>query len=75
MKEVNNKKITITNCIESYYDDYDRLTCPVESWTFVDALQVSGIKNTSSSNLNLFTIDVVDDKNNTYPIEISYYSK
>lgn len=73
--KVNDKKVTITNCVESYYNDKNQLTCPIESWTFVDALQVSGINDNSVDNINLFTIDVVDDKNNTYPIEISYYNK
>ncbi len=73
--KVNNKKITITNCIESYYNDTNQLTCPIESWTFADASQVSGINDNSVSNIKIFTIDVIDDKNNTYPIEISYYNK
>ncbi len=68
-------KITVTNCLEAYYNDKNQLTCPIESWTFADALQVTDINDKSSGNLKIFTIDVIDDKNNTYPIEISYYNK
>ncbi len=63
-----NKNLTITNCFN--LNDGD---CEEKTWQFPTNSTLSDIKLTSKNNLLIATIDVTDDKDNIYPIEISYY--
>ncbi len=68
-------KVSIINCLDGNIEG-SNLNCPTDSWDFAEA-DVSSIISGAPQNdhLLLATINVVDDKNNTYPIEISYYKK